>query len=270
MKFIIMLFFFSLLGLFLLSLIFIFTSKIKESIQVKNPVPKKIKFTDIIKDSFNKNNTHFHSINLNDSLSITQYGNELLKEFGKLSDLMLFLSQNSFIEEANLNIKDIISHKGEKIDDLTFDKFNFISHFTKNKLLEQVSRIQKNIPNIENKLNDFDKAIENANKAISNIKFLNSKKSSEIHNDMTLKSNGILLKSKIDSLVKSKIYYEQSIIQLKTILHINNNVIISFDEIIHNVLPLIKNKKTLDSIKSISFDNMIKDLQKLKDIKIIN
>lgn len=214
-----------------------------------------------------------YSIDLFDSISITQYGNDLLKEFGNLSDFMLALSKNSFIEQANINFQEIAKIKDKEIDESLFDKFNFISNYTKYKLVEQVKLVQPKIYSFESKISEFDKVIDYANDVILKTKIQDSKSSIDSHRNMTLKSNIELLNNKIISLKKNKLYYEQSIVQLKTIMNINNSIIVNFDDVIHQVLPLMKNKKTLDSIKLVNFDSfnqMLKDLEKLTFLKITN
>lgn len=275
MRFIILFFLFSVMGLvscIFLHMIFSSSSKNKNikanetNFKKRTIFPQKNSTPIKVEDS-NIN----YSIDLLDSISITQYGNDLLKEFGNLSDFMLTLSKNSFIEQANINFQEITKIKDKEINENLFDKFNFISNYTKYKLVEQVRMVQPKIYSFESKISEFDKVIGYANDFILKTKMQESKNSIDNHRNMTLKSNIELLNNKIISLKKNKLYYEQSIVQLKTIMNINNSIIVNFDDVIHQVLPLMKNKKTLDSMKLINFDSfnqMLKDLEKLTFLKI--
>lgn len=222
------------------------------------------KFKDVEENSVNQ------SIDLNDSLSVTQYGNDVLKNISSLSNFMYDLTQNSLLDRTSRVLEDIVANKSRKFTSDEFLEHNFVAHYTKDRLVKQVILIQQNIPRYEYAFKDFDRIIQNAEKVVASFKPTTSSDAYEIEQLNTKKSNVELLKNKIINLKKSKIYHQQSIAQLKVMLALNNRLMVEFDNIIHHMLPLIKNNVTIDSVKSFNvaeLSNYIDQIRKINTIK---
>jgi uncharacterized protein YktB (UPF0637 family) len=90
----------------------------------------------------------------------------------------------------------------------------------------------------------------------------------EIEQNNTKKSNVDLLKNKIVNLKKSKLYHQQSIAQLKVMLSLNNNLIVEFDNIIHQMLPLMKNNASIESMKMFDMNGLSNYVEQIKKISL--
>lgn len=272
MRFILFFMIFSFMGLFLTMFIALFKPKkiIEKPKKSKSFFFSKKDISDPIQNLFT--NKKIDNIDIYDSSSITQYGNSLLKEFGNISDFMFKLSNDTFASNALNDFNEIVNMQEKNIDEDCLDKFNFISHYTKNKIISQVKETQAKINQFESKLSDFDSFISYAEKVLLTTKISDSKKSIDTHKNMTLINNKETLKNKIITLKKNKIYYEQSIVQLKTIMNINNSTVVNFDELIYQVIPLMRNKKSLSSMNITGFDSfktLLKDLERLQKASIL-
>lgn len=85
--------------IFIIGIYYILKNKFRKIKNTLNKVKNKVgvKSTNIIKDNVDEvESVHYHTIDLNDSLSITQYSNELLKEFGKTSELIMSINRKAF------------------------------------------------------------------------------------------------------------------------------------------------------------------------------
>lgn len=205
-------------------------------------------------------------IDLTNSLSVTQYGNDVLKNIGDLSNFMYQLTENSVLDKTSNIIQEIIKNKNKRFTQDDFLKHNFLTNYTKDKLVQQVTVIEDNIKRYEYVFKDFDRIITHAESVVSSYKPVSSSDVYEIEQNNSKKANVDLLKNKIVNLRKSKLYHQQSIVQLKTILALNNNLIVEFDNIIHQMLPLIKNNASIESMKVFdvsSLSNYVDQINKI-------
>lgn len=207
-------------------------------------------------------------INLEDSINITQYGNDVLKNVGDLANYMYDLSQNSILETTSSIISEISGKKGFFSDE-DYAKYNFVAHYTKDRLLKQVSSIEQSSKKYEQVFKDFDKIIKHAEHTVETFKPIHTNDAYENEIQNNKKANINLLKNKIVNLKKSKLYHQQALAQLKVMLGLNNNLIVEFDNIIHQMLPLIKNNASIESVKSLNMNSLSKQIEKLRKLNEI-
>lgn len=207
-------------------------------------------------------------INLEDSINITQYGNDVLKNVGDLANYMYDLSQNSILETTSSIIAEISGKKGFFSDD-DYSKYNFVAHYTKDRLLKQVSSIEQSSKKYEQVFKDFDKIIKHAEHTVETFKPIHTNDAYENEIQNNKKANINLLKNKIVNLKKSKLYHQQALAQLKVMLGLNNNLIVEFDNIIHQMLPLIKNNASIESFKALNMNSLSKQIEKLRKLNEI-
>lgn len=204
-------------------------------------------------------------IDLDNSVSVTQYGNDVLKNIGELANYMYMLSQNPILETTSGIITELQSKKGYFSDE-DFAKYNFIAHYTKDRLMKNVTSIEINSKKYEEVFKDFDKVIKHAETTVANFKPVNTSDVYENEIQNNKKSNINLLKNKILNLKKSKLYHQQSLAQLKVMRGLNNNLIVEFDNIILQMLPLIKNNASIESLKDLHIENLSKYIDKIRKI----
>lgn len=220
-----------------------------------------------LKDAVNSvfDTVKIEPIDLDNSVSVTQYGNDVLKNIGELANYMYMLSQNPILETTSGIIVELQSKKGYFSDE-DFAKYNFVAHYTKDRLMKNVTSIELNSKKYEEVFKDFDKVIKHAEKTVENFKPVNTTDVYENEIQNNKKSNINLLKNKIVNLRKSKIYHQQSLAQLKVMRGLNNNLIVEFDNIIHQMLPLIKNNASIESLKDLHIENLSKYIDKIRNI----
>jgi uncharacterized protein YktB (UPF0637 family) len=131
-----------------------------------------------------------------------------------------------------------------------------------------VTLIEENIKRYEVVFKDFDRIIKNAESVVNSFKPVSTTDVYEIEQNNTKKSNVDLLKNKIVNLKKSKLYHQQSIAQLKVMLSLNNNLIVEFDNIIHQMLPLMKNNATIESMKMFDMNGLSNYVEQIKKISL--
>lgn len=257
MRFVIFALLFSFLGL-IVSLIGMYLSITYK--KIKNIEINEIKNN--LKTFKNKkfDNNFKEEIDLSDSLSVSEFGNDILGEFSKLSEFMSNAINNDFINDAENHFKRVLNLKS--INDKDYDEINFISNYSLNKIKNQVKIIQDNINYFEDKLSYFDKYVKYINN-LDNINFSKNNDSYQEQKNITIKSNINVLKNKKIILQKNKIYYLQAISQLKTILSINQSMILNFEEVIVNTLPLLNNKNSMKIINESHFKDLFKSFEKL-------
>jgi hypothetical protein len=204
-------------------------------------------------------------IDLDNSVSVTQYGNDVLKNIGELANYMYMLSQNPILETTSGIITELQSKRGYFSDE-DFAKYNFIAHYTKDRLMKNVTSIEINSKKYEEVFKDFDKVIKHAETTVANFKPVNTSDVYENEIQNNKKSNINLLKNKILNLKKSKLYHQQSLAQLKVMRGLNNNLIVEFDNIILQMLPLIKNNASIESLKDLHIENLSKYIDKIRKI----
>jgi len=207
-------------------------------------------------------------IDLSNSLNVTQYGNDVLKNIGDLSNFMYQLTENSLLERTSIAIQNIIKNKSKRFTREDFIKHNFVANYTKDRLVQQVIIIEENIQQYEYVFKDFDRIISNAEKVVSGFRPITSTDTFEIEKNNTKKANVDLLKNKIVSLKKSKLYHQQAIVQLKVILALNNNLIVEFDNIIHQMLPLMKNNASIESMRTFDINGLSNYVEQIKKISL--
>lgn len=207
-------------------------------------------------------------IDLSNSLSITQYGNDVLKNISELSNFMYQLTENSLLDSTANIIQDIIKNKTRRFTSDDFLKHSFLANYTKDRLVQQVITIESNIKRYEYVFKDFDRIIKNAESVVAEFKPTNSNDTYEIEQNNSKKSNVDLLKNKIINLKKSKLYHQQAIVQLKVILALNNNLIVEFDNIIHQMLPLMKNNASIESMKMFDISGLSNYVDQIKKISL--
>lgn len=132
--------------------------------------------------------------------------------------------------------------------------------------MKNVTSIEINSKKYEEVFKDFDKVIKHAETTVANFKPVNTSDVYENEIQNNKKSNINLLKNKILNLKKSKLYHQQSLAQLKVMRGLNNNLIVEFDNIILQMLPLIKNNASIESLKDLHIENLSKYIDKIRKI----
>lgn len=270
MRVILILLAFSFVGIISMATFFFITSNIKKLFKIKKAESREFVST-LATKKFTKADSEpsiDQTIDLTKSLSITQYGNDVLKNINDLSNFMYQLTENSLLEKTSIIIEDIIRNKKKIFTHDDFMKHSFLANYTKDRLVQQVTTIEANINRYEYVFKDFDRIIKNAEKVAVSFKPITSNDVYEMEQNNTKKANVDLLKNKIVNLKKSKMYHQQSIAQLKVMLALNNNLIVEFDNIIHQMLPLIKNNATIESMKMFDVNGLSNYIEQIKKINL--
>jgi len=270
MRVILFLMAFSFFGIVGLATFFYITSSIKKLFNIKKAESREFASTMATK-KFTKAEVEpsvNHTIDLSNSLSVTQYGNDVLKNIGDLSNFMYQLTENSLLDKTASIIQDIIKNKSKRFTHDDFVKHSFLANYTKDRLVQQVTTIEENIKRYEVVFKDFDRIIKSAESVVSSFKPVSTNDVYEMEQNNTKKANVDLLKNKIVNLKKSKMYHQQSIAQLKVMLSLNNNLIVEFDNIIHQMLPLMKNNATIESMKNFDMNGLSNYVDQIKKISL--
>lgn len=260
----------SFLGIIAMGTFFYITASIKKLFNIKKAESREFaskmatkKFTKAdVPPSVNQ------TIDLSNSLSVTQYGNDVLKNIGDMSNFMYQLTENSLLDKTATIIQDIIKNKSKRFNHDDFVKHSFLTNYTKDRLVQQVINIEENIKRYEHVFKDFDRIIKSAESVVVSFKPVISTDVYEIEQINTKKANVNLLKNKIVNLKTSKLYHQQSISQLKVMLSLNNNLIVEFDNIIHQMLPLMKNNASIESMKSFDMNGLSNYVEQIKKISL--
>lgn len=257
----------SFIGLVGCSILFFILSSLKK---IKNKIKAENKYfaSTMAEKKFKEKETESlnQTIDLANSLNVTQYGNDVLKNIGELSNFMFQLTQNTLLERTSTILEDILDNRTKRFSMEESLKHEFLANYTKDRLMKQVTLIEKNIQRYEYVFKDFDRVIKNAEEVVKQFNITNTDDIFEIEKNNTKKSNLNLLKNKIVNLKKSKLYHHQAIVQLKVILALNNNLVVEFDNIIHQMIPLVKNSASIDSIKSFDLSNLSNYVKQIKKV----
>lgn len=270
MRIILLLMAFSFVGIITLATIFFITSSIKKVFNIRKAESREFVST-LATKKFTKADSEpsvDQTIDLTSSLSVTQYGNDVLKNINDLSNFMYQLTESSLLDKTSTIIEDIIKNKKKIFTHDDFMKHSFLANYTKDRLVQQVTTIEANIKRYEYVFKDFDRIIKNAESVVAAFKPITSNDAYEMEQINTKKANVDLLKNKIVNLKKSKMYHQQSIAQLKVMLALNNNLIVEFDNIIHQMLPLIKNNATIESMKLFDVNGLSNYIEQIKKINL--
>lgn len=221
-----------------------------------------------VSDSLN----YIDEIDLQNSISITQYGNKLLRDAGDVSGYMLAISNNSLFDTAQTELTSIFNWKKKSsVNKEEIIKSNFLVSYLKDRMIKQVSSIEENIVRYESLFKKFDNVILNAEKVVAQFKPVKTTDPFDTEQQNSLKANIELLKNKILNLQKGKVYHLQSITQLKMMLALNNKLIVEFDNIKHHLIPVLKNKLSLGKLNEINFSSIeiqLKEIDKIKTSKV--
>lgn len=219
-----------------------------------------------------KSNVVPDMIDFTNSTSITQYGNKLMEVSGELSGYMLSITDGNLIEMAHSELEDIFGwYKGKN---LTIDaslKSNFLISYLKDRLIKQIKNLETKIYHYESMYSDYDVFINHAESKINSVKIPNVDDVFEKERYSNIKSNIDMLKNKILSLKKNKLYHLQGISQLKSILSIHNKLVMELDNVKQQLLPVLDNRMSLDKLGNLDFNlikKQLKEIDKIKSIKI--
>lgn len=219
------------------------------------------------KDPKSKVDTYIYkyqdSIDMENSLSVNQYGNQLLERCSEIADYMLSVTSATYHAEARDLFSHFINGKAVNFDTESFKKYHFISYYLKNRLSKQTLEIEKNINLYGDLLREFDKLIETAKKYTRKTNTDESGDFYEQHLQSNLNNSITLLEKKILKLKTNQVYHLQGVSQLKTILMVNHDVIMEIDNLNHSLIPILKNQKALESFNYKASDKLITDLNRL-------
>lgn len=219
-----------------------------------------------------KSNVVPDMIDFTNSTSITQYGNKLMEVSGELSGYMLSITDGNLIEMAHSELEDIVGW--DKGKNLTIDaslKSNFLISYLKDRLIKQIKNLETKIYHYESMYSDYDVFINHAESKINSVKIPNVDDVFEKERYSNIKSNIDMLKNKILSLKKNKLYHLQGISQLKSILSIHNKLVMELDNVKQQLLPVLDNRMSLDKLGNLDFNlikKQLKEIDKIKSIKI--
>lgn len=206
------------------------------------------------------------------STSITQYGNRVMEVSGELSGYMLSITDGNLIEMAHSELEDIVGW--DKGENLTIDaslKSNFLISYLKDRLIKQIKDLETKIYHYESMYSDYDVFIDNAESKINSVNIPNVDDVFEKERYSNIKSNIDMLKNKVLSLKKNKLYHLQGISQLKSILSIHNKLVMELDNVKQQLLPVLDNRMSLDKLGNLDFNlikKQLKEIDKIKSIKI--
>jgi len=206
------------------------------------------------------------------STSITQYGNRVMEVSGELSGYMLSITDGNLIEMAHSELEDIVGwDKGENLTIEASLKSNFLISYLKDRLIKQIKDLETKIYHYESMYSDYDVFIDNAESKINSVNIPNVDDVFEKERYSNIKSNIDMLKNKVLSLKKNKLYHLQGISQLKSILSIHNKLVMELDNVKQQLLPVLDNRMSLDKLGNLDFDlikKQLKEIDKIKSIKI--
>ena len=219
-----------------------------------------------------KSNVVPDPIDFTNSTSITQYGNKIMEVSGELSGYMLSITDGNLIEMAHSELEDIVGW--DKGENLTIDaslKSNFLISYLKDRLIKQIKDLETKIYHYESMYSDYDVFIDNAESKINSVNIPNVDDVFEKERYSNIKSNIDMLKNKVLSLKKNKLYHLQGISQLKSILSIHNKLVMELDNVKQQLLPVLDNRTSLDKLVNLDFNlikKQLKEIDKIKSIKI--
>lgn len=247
-----------------------FNRKDKSTVKTRT-FTKRHPIDDII---FNKGKSNVipDEIDFTNSTSITQYGNRIMEVSGELSGYMLSITEGNLIEMAHSELEDIVGW--DKGKNLTIDaslKSNFLISYLKDRLIKQIKDLETKIYHYESMYSDYDIFIQHAESKILSINIPNVDDVFEKERYSNIKSNIDMLKHKLLSLKKNKLYHLQGISQLKSILSIHNKLVMELDNVKQQLLPVLDNRMSLDKLGNLDFNlikKQLKEIDKIKSIKI--
>lgn len=208
---------------------------------------------------------------------INDYGKDIFMETANLFSDDIVSIQSNVIDNATQKINEILDMltkmDDNKFDMMTIKEINLLVHFYRSEVFKYIVTLNERKDKGLEFFKEYDIYVEAGNRYVSSMESTiqeNLQDPLEKHLNEEKKKNIERFKDKIYKLRANKVYHSQSLLQISVIHSISEKIFEQMNEIIFIVIPVLKNKSSInmsiDQMKRIK--NNLLSIKEDKDKKI--